>query len=282
MAAVTMVRRGASTREAARHFGFNHSSVVRWVARANQEHIKGSSKLETLSSRPHSHPKQLSSNTVAAILEHRRQFGRCAQVIHADLVEAGMVVSLSSVKRTLSRNGLIPSRKWKHPWRTHVPRPLVLAPGDLVQADTIHFIRYHEQTRYYVYTAIDLYTRLAHAHFVERFSQRSSLSFILGAQNTIQLRFKAVQTDNGPEFGTWFKDMLKSKHITLRHSRVHKPNDNAHIERFNRTIQDECLGRHPKPEHIPAMLNEYLPYYNTQRRHLGINLKTPAQMVQRS
>lgn len=193
-----------------------------------------------------------------------------------------MVVSLSSVKRTLVRQGLTPSRKWKRPWRTHIQRPAVSAPGDLVQADTIHFVRYHDGSRYYVYTAIDLYTRVAHATYVERFSQSHSYAFIMTSQAKAGFDFRTVQTDNGPEFGRWFGDMLGSQDIRLRHSRVRKPNDNAHIERFNRTIQDECLGRHPKPEHIPAMLNEYLVYYNTQRRHLGIDLKIPAEMVQRS
>lgn len=30
--------------------------------------------------------------------------------------------------------------------------------------------------------------------------------------------------------------------IAIRHTRLGRPNDNAHIERFNRTIQEECTG----------------------------------------
>lgn len=160
MAAVTMVRRGASTREAARHFGFNQSSVARWVARANTEQIKGSSKLITLSSRPKHHPRQLSCEIVAAIVTERCKHNRCAQVVQQSLQINGLEVSLSSVKRTLAREGLLKTRgKWKR-YRPHIERPVVVAPGDLVQTDTIHFIRYREETRYYVYTAIDLYSRL--------------------------------------------------------------------------------------------------------------------------
>ena len=63
-----------------------------------------------------------------------------------------------------------------------------------------------------------------------------------------------------------------------RHSRVRRPNDNAHLERFNRTIQEECLYRLPySVEKYNSEIEEYLKYYNTQRLHLGINLKSPLQ-----
>ncbi|PIS17496.1 MAG: hypothetical protein COT59_00370 [Candidatus Nealsonbacteria bacterium CG09_land_8_20_14_0_10_42_14] len=66
-----------------------------------------------------------------------------------------------------------------------------------------------------------------------------------------------------------------------RHSRVRQANDNGHLERFNRTLQEECLSRIPQTlrayrKEIP----EYLHYYNTKRLHLGINYKTPLQCVQ--
>jgi len=37
-----------------------------------------------------------------------------------------------------------------------------------------------------------------------------------------------------------YETRLESKRIKIRHTRLGKPNDNAHIERFNRTIQEEC------------------------------------------
>ncbi len=64
------------------------------------------------------------------------------------------------------------------------------------------------------------------------------------------------------------------------YSRIRKPNDNAHIERFNRTIQDELLTRLPKDVNIiNKELPGYLTYYNTRRKHLGLGLKTPAEML---
>ena len=66
------------------------------------------------------------------------------------------------------------------------------------------------------------------------------------------------------------------------HSRVRRPNDNAHIERFNRTIQEECVGStNPFSEELYGKVLSYLAYYNEERLHLGIQCKAPLEMLQR-
>ncbi len=275
MQAVLLVRNGWSTREVARHLGYNQSTIVRWVARAP---FDGRETIPTLRSRPKSHPRALPEDVVTAIVEERLRSKRCSEVIHRALAEKGVVVSLSSVKRTLARNELLKSRtKWNRK-RLFVERPLALAPGDLVQVDTIHFAR-KDGTRFYVYTLIDLYSRAAHAEYSTKCKQDASFAFVIRAQKQLGFRFQVVQADNGTEFQTWFRDQLKAKGIVLRHSRVRQSNDNAHVERFNRTLQDECLGRWPLEQHIPRQLKTYLPYYNHERMHLGIELRRPAELL---
>ena len=279
MQAVRMLRSGYSTRQVARHFGFSYSSVSRQAKRYREEYLTLNAHLETRSSRPHHHPSELPQDIIEAIVEERKKHNRCAEVVFEGLKERGIKTSLSSVKRTLKREGLI---REKSPWkrfRPHIPRPLALFPGALVQIDTIHFVR-NDNTRYYVYTLIDLCSRFAYAEYTEKFSQANSLKFVGRAQKKAGFNFKTVQTDNGPEFGRWFSDMLGYKGTKLRHSRVRKPNDNAHIERFNRTIQDEC-DKLWIEEGIETRITNYLNYYNNERKHLGINLKTPAQVLQR-
>lgn len=76
-----------------------------------------------------------------------------------------------------------------------------------------------------------------------------------------------LQSDHGPEFGSWFVEQAKKKH---RYTRIGKPNDNAHIERFNRTLQEECLDRFPDDvQVINGALKKYLRYYNQERMHMG-------------
>lgn len=280
MQAVLMVRRGASTREVAKYFGYNQSTVARWVQRANAELLIGSENLPTLSSRPKSHPKALAPEIVSAIVAERLKHRRCAEVVQDSLREQGIVVSLSSVKRTLARQELLrPRSKWKR-IRPHMERPKALQPGDLVQIDTVHFIDWRTGERFYLYTLIDLYSRIAYAEVHDKLRQTMSLDVTLRAQSTMGFHFTTVQSDNGPEFQRYFHDMLQAKGIALRHSRVRKSNDNAHIERFNRTIQEECVGKYPtRKSTTQAKLNNFLAYYNTERKHIGIALKRPRDLL---
>lgn len=280
MQAVLMVRRGASTREVAKYFGYNQSTIARWVVRADKEQLLGTENLPTLSSRPKHHPRALPAEIVTAIITERLKHRRCAEVVQDSLREQGVSVSLSSVKRTLKRHELLrPRSKWKR-IRPHTERPRALLPGDLVQIDTIHFIDWKSQKRFYVYTLIDLHSRMAYAEVHDLLRQTMSLDVTLRAQAAMGFHFGTVQSDNGPEFQRYFHDMLSAKGIALRHSRVRQSNDNAHIERFNRTIQDECLGPYPNRDAVTQeKIDTFLHYYNTQRKHMGIQMKRPKDLL---
>lgn len=277
--AVQMLRQGHSTRQVAKHFGYSQSAIAKWAARAPAD---GRLLIPTQSSRPKSHPRSLDPGIVQAIIAARLEHNRCAEVVHDDLLEQGIQVSLSSVKRTLERHELLKKKsKWKR-IRVALPRPEAAHPGSLVQMDTVHFVDWSTGGRFYLYTIIDLYSRWAYVELHDKLSQAHSLKVALRAQNKADFTFEIIQTDNGPEFQTYFHDMLKARQITLRHSRVRHSNDNAHIERFNRTIQDECVGKYPLRRNVTQQrLDEYLDYYNNGRKHMGLGLKVPSQMIPR-
>src|SRR3989338_11463429 len=135
--AAQLVYRGWSTRKVARHFGFSQSVIVKWVKKAK---TWGYGAIPTLSSKPKHHPKQLSEGLVWKIFQTRIKNGRCAEVVHQELINQGIKTSLSSVKRTLDRHGLLKKRSpWKR-YHPHVDRPYPLKAGDLVQIDTIHIM----------------------------------------------------------------------------------------------------------------------------------------------
>lgn len=282
MQAVKLVRAGHTTREVARHFGYSHSSVVRWAQRVGEERLHGNGGVPTRSSRPKSNPRALAPEIVQAIIAARLAHNRCAEVVHADLAEQGVQVSLSSVKRTLARHELLKKKsKWAR-IRESLPRPEVTGPGSLVQMDTVHFVDWSNGERFYLYTIIDLHSRWAYAEVHDKLSQALSLKVALRAQVKASFHFVMIQTDNGPEFQKYFHDMLAARRITLRHSRVRRSNDNAHVERFNRTLQDECVSSYPLRRNVTQeRLDEYLDYYNNGRRHMGIGLRRPTELVQR-
>jgi transposase InsO family protein len=274
-AAFVAQRKGV--RITARYYGVSPGTVSKWVEKAKRV---GYHPIPTESSRPRSHPKELPPEIVQAIKKQRRKRNRCAEVVHQELLKDGVSVSLSSVKRTLKKHGLIKERSpWKR-WHFSDPRPLALIPGDLVQLDTIHVVpkRYQTYTRFYVYTLLDVFSRWAWAKVYARPNTHNSVFFVRQAQRHAPFSFSYLQSDHGSEFSTWFTENVKVKH---RHSRVRKPNDNSHVERFNRTIQEECLrGLRPNPEAYQRAITKYLPYYNEQRLHLGINYQTPMECFQ--
>lgn len=278
MKAVLLVRKGWSIRKAARYFGFSHGALLNWLKKAPRD---GRSVIPTRSSAPKSHPNQLAKEKVDAIIIQRKKRNRCAKVVHRELQNQGITVSLSSVERTLKRQGLIKRRSpWKR-WHLSGERPEAVLPGDLVQIDTIHFVIGGK--RFYVYTLIDLASRWAYAKVSMRINTYRSLQFVKEAQIAAGFNFKMIQSDNGPEFSTWFTEHLGKLDISHRHSRVRKSNDNAHIERFNRTLQEECLNKVSQNlKSFKKAISEYLPYYNGERLHLGINYLTPLAVVRSS
>lgn len=276
LAVTTLKREGLSQADMARRMGVHRSTIGRWLKRDTPHHRQG---IETRSSRPYHHPKALPESTINRIVELRLKLGRCAPIIHTQLLREGVKVSLPSVQRTLKRKNLVRKKK-QAKYHDKIQRPPVLAPGELVQVDTIHFVR-ADYSRFYVYAVIDLYSRLAWACYSPSINQRVSLRVVKAAEKKLGFKFKLIQTDNGPEFRDFFKIELTRNFTRLRHSRVRRPNDNAHVERFIRTLQDECLLNtgFPKEKGLQRKLDQYLDYYNNERLHLSLDCLTPSQFV---
>lgn len=272
--AVNMVKTGKSITEVARYFGFTKGAISKWCKKYPDN---GAWVIPTESSAPKHHPWRIKKAVRARIVELRLELkGRCAQVIQAHLAEEGFRVSVRTIQRELERRNLL---KKYSPWKKrHISeeRPKATNPGDLVQLDTIHLM-VSEKKRIYVYTMIDVATRIAFARAAKKISSGRSVDFLSTGLQRTSITARCTQSDHGPEFGKYFTQKIQSRH---RHSRVRKPNDNAHVERFNRTIQDECLSKLPRDvKLINKELPKYLTYYNTRRKHLGLGLKTPTEVL---
>jgi transposase len=271
--AAHLVYRGWSTRKVSRHFGFSQSAIVKWTKKAN---TLGYHPIPTQSSRPHHHPNELRKEVIRKIIEIRITTKRTSEVVHQELLNQGIRVSLNSVRRTIDRNGLMKKRSpWKR-YHPHQDRPYPEKPGDLVQIDTIHTMQ-SEKKRMYTFVLIDVYSRWMYAKSYQRMNAATAVRFIHEAQSKSAFHFSMLQSDHGPEFGKWFVERIQRSH---RYTRIGKPNDNAHVERVNRTLQEECLDKEQRTARaFNSALRKYLPYYNTKRLHLGISLRAPIQLV---
>jgi transposase InsO family protein len=233
------------------------------------------------------HPRCLPEDLVQLVLDIRDQLKRCAEIVwhHINTILC-IRISLSSVRRILKRNNRTLKPKY-HRNRQYkgIPRPKALMLGDLVETDTIHLYNPVSKQKRYIYTVIDVYTRMAYARVYKELKPVNSLNTILEAQQYFGFQFKMVQSDNGLEFSKYFSDRLETKGIKVRHTRLGRPNDNAHIERFNRTIQEECTGNYYlENESLKSLDNKilsYIDHYNYNRIHLSLSYRTPSQMLHR-
>jgi len=280
MNAVNKVRSGWGVRKTARHFGVSPGTITKWCRKAemlNQRRV-----IPTQSSRPHHSPNKIPDSVADAIVAKRLgAYPRCGVVIQRELFNEGTKVSVSTVNRVLDRHGLLRKKsRWKRVWK-NTPRPLPENPGDLVELDTIHlrpFWYLNDKTIWYVYTVIDVNTRIAYAWAVDRISPGPSLHFARYIRSVAGFGISCFQTDNGQEFGRYFTLNLSTRHRKIR---KRKPNDNAHIEKFNRTLQEECINRQvfKTREELQLCINQYLVHYNNKRLHMGIDLMTPSQKL---
>lgn len=275
--AVELVKSGKSVREVARHFGFAHNTVLNWLER-KPEYRNRQLVIATLSSRPDHHPHELPEEVIHQILAFRKERNQCAEILHHRLrTELGIIVSLSSVKRVLRRFGISRFSKWKK-WHQYPPRPMPERPGFLVEIDSVHEGMPAE--RLSAYALIDVNSRWGYAEPVFHTTSRNTVGFVKRAKLVSPFEFKTIQTDHGSEFSKWFTKVVEYTGVSHRHTRVRTPTDNGHVERFIRTLQDECLHRIPRDFRIwEKEIPEFIQYYNAERPHMGLNFKTPMQAV---
>ena len=274
MKAVDLLRQGWSIRQVSRYTGFSPGAICKWSKKAPDDARKV---IPTESCRPKSCPWAVPQATIGRIVALRLKHRRCAEVIHHLLRGEGISISLNTVKRVLRRKGLIAERSGHRKIRKTLPRPEAASPGDLVQIDTIH-IHTFAGKRFYVYTLLDVHSRWAWAKVTRRITAGRTVLFLEEAKKNAPFPIKMLQSDHGSEFSRHFTKRAKIAH---RFSRIRRPNDNAHLERFNRTLQEECLYYLKQdPRTYQAAIEKYLPFYNDERPHLALGMLSPSKCFQ--
>ena len=133
--------------------------------------------------------------------------------------------------------------------------------------------------RRYIISAIDSKLKFAFSSCYSYLSSRNVRDFIKRLEMVYPLSIKSVQTDNGPEFLGDFDEYLKSRNIPHYFSYPRCPKINGCVERFNRTLKEEFVENNydviSDIELFRKKLVEYLVFYNTERPHKSLALKSP-------
>jgi len=157
-----------------------------------------------------------------------------------------------------------------------------LYPGHCVGLDTVEEIIHG--SRRYVITAEDIFGRFAFAWATNSHASLAAKEFFDVFRLLFPYPVTFVLTDNGSEFKKHFAESLLALQITHYHTYPKAPKMNAHVERFNRTLQEEFLNYHKglllDPDLFNTKLMDYLIWYNTKRVHYAFGNKlTPIDFL---
>ncbi len=127
-------------------------------------------------------------------------------------------------------------------------------------------------------TIMDIVTKVAYAKRVKSGAAIHTIEALREFESQYEIPIHTVQTDNGSEFLGDFHEYLEQRKTTHLFTYPRSPRINGAIERFNRTIQEECVERcdwQTNPDKGDASLTRYLNWYNTTRPHTALNYLTP-------
>ncbi len=116
------------------------------------------------------------------------------------------------------------------------------------------------------------------------------LSNTLEAEGQVELISRLISTHGKPAIinsdqGSQYTrstgvSFLRSRRISISMDGKGRAMDNALVERFFRTLKQECIYLHPtdKMQELRAQIQKYIDYYNEERAHQGINRKIPVNL----
>lgn len=137
-----------------------------------------------------------------------------------------------------------------------------------------------------IFTALEHLTKMGYARAYDTNSSTDARDFLYRLRYLTgdDYPLGVTHTDNGSEFAAFFAQACRTLGIQQVYSRVRTPTDNAALERFNRTVQEEWLE-----DSVAGLddlgtanddLTEWLVEYNSVRPHATLDYQTPLAYAQ--
>ena len=272
-----------------RHFGITTKTFFKFRKRFNKSGLKG---LDDVSRRPVKTRKWevsfLEESRIKLLRKQYIRLGKMKLVKYYKLIYKDEISSWK-IQRVIEKYQL-----YYHPVKTARKRrrallgqakkrisqaPIAKSLASLIHVDTI--VLYWNNSYRYILTAIDDLTRIGYARMYKHHSSRDATDFLKRINYLLSGNpIKAVHTDNGSEFAKHFQYACRKMNIDRYFSRVRMPKDNARLERFNRTLQEEFIevdDTSTTIEEFNQLLTEWLIEYNFKRPHQALNYLTPME-----
>lgn len=136
----------------------------------------------------------------------------------------------------------------------------------------------------YFLCALEVKTRQAWVIKVKSINSLNAWKLLELILSKVPYTIHTIHTDNGSEFKAFFDQAVVELRLTHLWSPPRTPKVHAHVERFNKTLQEEFVDYHIdeaiiEPDRFNRRLTRWLLYYNTKRPHQSLNYLTPHQYL---
>ena len=275
-----------------RHFGLHRNTLSKWLRVFDERNLRS---LESRSRRPRRvRQRQASGVQDDRVIALRTMHLHWGKMKLQRLYETTYHTPVSSwcVQRVIETYRLYPKQRKKHQRHTRasfakkrITELLVKQPmtGFLVHLDTI--VLHLFGVKRYILTAIDHHSRLGYAWMTASHASAAARDFLYRLRYLLAGTLENLHTDNGSEFHKHFHTAAIALGLHRYWSRPKTPKDNAHLERFNRTLQEEFLrdgNFHPDPSVFNPRLTDWIIEYNSVRPHQALNYLTPLAFAERT
>jgi transposase InsO family protein len=286
-----------ATKEA---FGADRKIISRWRKRLNDSGGKLTS-LVPYSTRPYTFRQPQTKAEIVEFIKGKREkhyrIGKEKLKVFIDKYceEEGVAsISVSTIGNIIKRNNFFYQRKgriYHNPASKCAQRNnkktkrlrvrYAPKPNDFgyIVSDSVE--RITDGIRDYFLSAIDVKMKFSLTLPYKRLTGANMKDFYQRFKDVYPGEILAWQSDNGSENLGEFDKQLKEDGIPHFFIYPRCPKIDTHIERYNRTLQEEFVDPNLDTIHDKGVfhkrLNEYLIYYNTERPHHSLGLKTPLQ-----
>lgn len=285
---------GKRASKTAEHFGITKKTVYKWLSRFNEKHLAS---LEENSRAPiKTRTRDISFTQRDRIKKLRKEHVRWGKMKLRKryLLIYGETISSWKIQKVIEEENLYFDKAKiakQHKRRKQAQKQQKKRITGLIKENKINHL-WHVDTVIltlsqggyrFLLTAIDEVSKLAYARLYTTHSSRKASDFLKRLHYLTEGEIINLHHDNGTEFEKDFKTACQELSLPQWYSRIRTPKDNAVLERFNRTIQEEFVEivdvGLEDVDLFNTRLLDFLIEYNSIRPHQALDYLTPLEYI---
>lgn len=276
-----------NTTKTAAHFGISRRIFIKWKTRFRPHDLTSlSDQSKTPKKKREWTVTAEEEHNVIAIRKQRMKWGK--EKLRREYQRVyGRDISTNKIAKVITKHQLYPDPETRKQRQKQAQKRRVKTYITTFETKNVLGYLWHTDaiiiwwygSRRVIFTGIEEQTKIGYARVYPTNSSAHAKDFLQRLVYLSNHQVKHIHHDNGSEFYGDFEEACQQLGIPQIFSRVRTPKDNAALERFNRTVQDEWLSLSEVGLDDLSWANEdlttWLIDYNDHRPHQSLAYKTP-------